>query len=183
MGSFAVRHQVISLIAEARTVRTSYIWIVVVMLLVAGCGDEPTNVQPDPKQDTDYLLFGHYYGMCAGETCIETYKLTNSQLFEDSVDHYPDDLKGYPGKYVVLPDSLFQKIKGLENELPPELLTSESRVFGMPDVADGGGMYVERSENGVVKVWLIDNNRRAIPAYLQTFVERMRESIDLLSDP
>ena len=38
--------------------------------------------------DQDYLVFGHFYGMCAGEGCVETFKLTDLELFEDTVDDY-----------------------------------------------------------------------------------------------
>ena len=40
------------------------------------------------KGINSYLIFGHSYGECRGDLCIEIFKLTNSQLFEDVNDNF-----------------------------------------------------------------------------------------------
>ena len=163
--------------------RTRYFALLILIVASVSCDSGPTSTDVEPKTDADYILFGHFYGLCLGETCIETYKLTDSKLFEDTVDHYGGGGKEpYPGKYVLLADSLFQKVKGLKDHIPEELVAGGSKAFGMPDAGDGGGIYVERSENGIVQQWWIDNHRQSMPDYLYPFVQRIRESIDLLSE-
>ncbi len=41
----------------------------------------------------EYLIFGHFYGECIGEKCVEIYKLNKTQLLEDTQDVYPDFFK------------------------------------------------------------------------------------------
>lgn len=41
------------------------------------------------ESNQEYILMSRYYGMCGGESCVETFKLENSKIFEDSLDHYP----------------------------------------------------------------------------------------------
>ena len=33
---------------------------------------------------SDYIIFGHFYGKCVGEQCIEIFRLENEKLFEDT---------------------------------------------------------------------------------------------------
>ncbi|HET6513035.1 MAG TPA: hypothetical protein VFH43_12645 [Candidatus Kapabacteria bacterium] len=129
----------------------------------------------------DYIVFGHFYGECVGEACVETYKLTDSQLFEDTSDVYPFGDKSYPGRFELLNDSLFHAVKSLGDHIPTELLASPDTVFGMPDGGDWGGIYFERSEKGIVRFWLIDKMRSNNPDYLNPFVDKIEAAIDRLS--
>jgi hypothetical protein len=46
---------------------------------------------------SDYLIFGHFYGECSGERCIEIFKLEKDKLFEDKADQYPNYDAFYEG--------------------------------------------------------------------------------------
>ena len=47
-----------------------------------------------------YILFGHFYGECLGEECIEIFRICENKLFEDSNDQYPSAQgEGYNGNF------------------------------------------------------------------------------------
>lgn len=47
--------------------------------------------------DSDYIIFGHFYGFYIGENCIDIYRLENSKIFEDTKDKYPNSQDYYIG--------------------------------------------------------------------------------------
>lgn len=121
-------------------------------------------------KDSDYLVFGHYYGLCAGENCIEIFKLYKDSVFEDTLDIYPSSAHPYDGQFVRLSQTDFDSVSYLFNKIPAKLLQESNHVIGMPDYADGGGLYIEVKINGERKYWLIDKMRSNIPDYLVPFV-------------
>ena len=44
---------------------------------------------------SDYIIFGHFYGKCMGEQCVEIFRLENEKLFEDTKDQYPNSAEFY----------------------------------------------------------------------------------------
>ena len=129
------------------------------------------TVQPD------YLVFGHFYGMCQGEECIETFKLTDDQLYEDKVDDYT----GQQLVFVQLDESKFNKVRDLPNYFPAELLNSYQSVFGCPDCADGGGLFIQYYQNGQLRSWRIDQVKSNVPAYLHDFMDKVNQKIALIN--
>lgn len=127
----------------------------------------------DPAQQMDYLIFGHFHGECLGEHCVETFKLTDTELYEDMTDQY----RGENKNFFVLDAAQFEKVKTLKSKVPAALLSSPDGVFGTPDVADGGGIYVEVRVNGQTHAWEIDKTRSNIPEYLIPFVNEIESSI------
>jgi hypothetical protein len=131
----------------------------------------------------DYMVFGHFYGECAGEDCVEIYKFDAEHLYEDSTDVYPNGLAAYAGEYYTLPDSKFQAVKDLLNAFPEELYEESNTVIGMPDAADWGGIYVEvKFENNpsMSGFWLLDQNESFMPQVYNDFVDRINEKIALI---
>ena len=57
----------------------------------------------------DFLIFGHFYGFCIGESCIETFKLTDNKLFEDTIDDY----LGENLDFTELDNTTFEEVKDL----------------------------------------------------------------------
>jgi hypothetical protein len=51
-----------------------------------------------------FLVFGHFYGECFGEGCVETYKLTDVSLYEDVLDDY----SGSNLEFVKLENDIFE---------------------------------------------------------------------------
>ncbi len=124
-----------------------------------------------------YLMFGTFYGFCQGEECIEIFKLDSGYLFEDSKDTYPSRDTFYSGKFVALNDDKFNATKDLLGSFPMQLLNEKDTVFGCPDCADGGGIYLEYNFNGDSGFWIIDNNLYNIPKYLHSYMDEIHEKV------
>ena len=128
--------------------------------------------------EQNYLVFGHFYGMCGGEDCVETFKITNSSLYEDTIDDY----NGLNMEFIQLGDNKFEQTKDLINFFPNQLMNQDETFFGCPDCTDGGGLFIQYSENGNVKSWRIDQDKNNVPEYLHEFMDKVNEKIALLKD-
>lgn len=132
----------------------------------------------------EYMVFGHFYGECAGEGCVEMYKIEGERLYEDSTDIYPNGLAAYQGEYVLLPDVKYQLVKDLVLEFPDELYAETNTVIGMPDAADWGGIYVEikfKNEEALSGFWLLDQMESNMPQVYNDFVDKINEKIALIN--
>lgn len=76
--------------------------------ILSSCDDDSGMITSD-----EYLIFGHFYGFCEGEQCIEIFKLTEGELFEDQNDNYPDQESFYKRKFIKLSDEAFMIADGL----------------------------------------------------------------------
>jgi hypothetical protein len=130
----------------------------------------------------EYLIFGHFYGECSGEECIELFRLDPQHLFEDELDQYPQRDKAYQGNFVELSSEKFNLVKDLKDYFPLALMVEDKSVFGCPDCADQGGLYLEYSSDSQSQYWIIDSNRAEIPNYLRDFVDRVHEMIMLINN-
>ena len=79
---------------------------------------------------SDYLIFGHFYGKCVGEQCIEIFKLENEKLFEDTKGQYPNSGEFYEGIWVQLSQQKFIDTKDLTKYFPTDLLNETEKVIG-----------------------------------------------------
>lgn len=128
--------------------------------------------------EQDFLIFGHFNGECFGEGCIETFKLTNKQLFEDTIDDY----RGQSLDFVPLGNEKFEQVKDLIDFFPNQLLYQNKTVFGCPDCADGGGLFIQYSKNGFIKSWRIDQMQRNVPDYLHNFMNKVNDKIRIINE-
>lgn len=151
----------------------TYSFLFLFIFILLGCSSEDeTNLNND-----DYLIFGHFYGFCVGENCIEIFKLTNNTLYEDSNDNYSIN----PLNFEPLESTRFELVKDLMLYFPEKLLTENKDIIGCPDCADGGGLYIEYSKNGIVKHWKIDQMKMNVPTYLHAFMDKLNEKIALIN--
>jgi hypothetical protein len=127
----------------------------------------------------NYIVFGHFYGECGGETCVERFKLTSTKIFEDTSDIYPSNNTFTP-IYVQLPNAKFIAAQDLMSFFPNELLNETNPVIGMPDYSDGGGIYIDYNFNGVHKYWLIDQFKQNVPENYHAFMDKVNEKISLM---
>lgn len=158
--------------------KTNTLFIVMIASVVILTSCEKQN---EIVEDTDYLIFGHFYGECIGENCVEIFKLESDRILEDENDTYPNQKTFYTGNYNELDMLKFEQAKDLLDFFPQELLDESSVVIGQPDAGDWGGIYVEYNFNGVRKFWLIDQMKSNIPAYLHEFVDKTNEKIELIN--
>ena len=142
--------------------------------LLSGCSNDDAEI--DINGD-NFLIFGHFYGECAGEGCVETFKLTGDGLFEDTIDDY----NGQNFDFVELNTEVFEQVKNLAEFFPNPLLNENEPVIGCPDCADGGGLLVQYSENGNVKSWRIDQVKDNVPTYLHEFIDQVNQKIALIN--
>lgn len=129
------------------------------------------------------LIFGHFYGECFGENCKVFYKLTENGLLSDTKHNYPSQNSFYAGDYTLLSTAKYNATKDLINLFPADLLNENSTVIGQPDVADGGGIYIEYNFNGVHKFWLIDQMKNNVPEKYHVFIDKVNEKIQYLLSP
>jgi|TARA_B110000459_G_scaffold185125_1_gene215501 hypothetical protein len=127
--------------------------------------------------EQSFLIFGHFYGECFGEGCVETYKLTDVKLYEDIVDDY----SGQNLDFVELDNEQFELVNDLADFFPTQLLNESDTIFGCPDCADGGGLFIQYSYNGVLKSWRIDQVQNNVPTYLHNFIDQVNERILLIN--
>ncbi|TGE22851.1 hypothetical protein [Hymenobacter metallicola] len=138
-------------------------------LSLSACSKQ--NVEADSSFDTSSLIFGSFYGECIGEQCVDIYKLDTkaNTLAEDTKDQRPGADTAYDGVYTARSQADYALAKDLIPQLPVELLLEKSTVIGSPDATDQGGFYVEVTQNGQRRFWLIDTNTQQLPTYLRPF--------------
>ncbi len=146
---------------------------ILAVVLLSGCAEAPTS----PSEDF-YLVFGHFYGECFGETCIEIFKIENNILYEDTLDNYPVfNNTPHKASYVQLSNDKYEKVKHLLDLIPNELFSENALVVGQPDAGDWGGLYLETNKSGKTNYWLIDKMKRNIPEYLHALVDSLEDAI------
>lgn len=123
------------------------------------------------------LIFGHFAGECFGETCVQTFKLTDQSLYKDTMRDY----NGQDMAFVKMEDELFEGVKDLIDYFPNQLLKQKETVFGCPDCTDGGGLMVQYIKNGKVTKWTIDNDKNKVPEYLHDFMHRLHKKFQLIN--
>lgn len=148
------------------------------LVLFSACKNEDDT---DLLND-DYLIFGHFYGLCEGEQCIEIFKLDENSLSEDSNDSYPQSDDFYDGNFTVLSEEKFQEVTGLEDLFPEALWDETDKVIGQPEVTDGGGLYIEYNKDGVRDFWIIDLVTENIPEAYKPFVDAAVEKIQVINE-
>ena len=141
--------------------------------ILLSCNNDSININ-----EQNFLIFGHYYGKCKGENCVETFKLTDKGLFEDTID----DRNGQNMKFIQLENEKFLQVKDLVDFFPSQLLNEKKTTIGCPDCADGGGLFIQYSENGNVKSWRIDQEKDNVPHYLHNFIDKVNEKIKMIND-
>jgi len=153
--------------------KKAFLVMAIIGVLMSCNNDDSVSIN-----EQNFLIFGHFYGMCVGEGCVETFMLTDKKLFEDTVDDY----SGQDLNFVELENEKFKIVKDLAKFFPKQLLNENEDIFGCPDCADGGGLFIQYSDNGTVKSWRIDQNKENVPDYLHNFIDKVNEKIALLNN-
>ena len=145
---------------------------------IASCCKE----ESDLIGQNDFLIFGHFYGECAGEGCIETFKLEENRLLEATVDQYaPDGYYNFDA-FEVLSHQKFEAVRDLIDYFPDELIEDERTVIGQPDAADWGGIFVELKSGDLHRYWRLDNMEDNMPQVYNDFVDRIHERIAIINE-
>ena len=148
--------------------------LLMAIVILTSCNKDEDSITINEQ---NFLVFGHFYGMCVGEGCVETYKLTDLKLYEDILDDY----SGQNLDFVELDNETFEQINDLVDFFPNQLLNETDTVFGCPDCSDGGGLFIQYSDNGNLKSWRIDQFQENVPSYLHSFIDKVNEKIVLIN--
>ena len=168
---------------------TLYCLLIVSMCIGLGsCRlEDDGEFQPLTEPDTfafESFTFGHFYGLCGGEACVEIFRLTPDSLFEDTLDNYPGINPPAPGvfEFVPLSETKREMAEGLPHLLPSLLLMNADSTYGCPDCADQGGLYVEyqEDEQGPVRIWILDQSAQDLPSVLLPFRDSLNAVIGQL---
>ena len=151
-----------------------FLWMLL-LLTISACDDDDSP----QLDDNATLIFGHFYGFCFGESCVEVFQLTHEGLFEDTNDNLGAQ---EPYDFVKLDDAIFQQVRDLPDFLPQELLKASEDTFGCPDCADQGGLVVIYEKNGLRMSWTIDQFQQNVPEYLHEFMDKVNEKIALINN-
>lgn len=162
--------------------KTTYLLLLVVGMMMTAC-DENDCCFGDNQA---YFVFGHFYGECGGEGCIEIYKIQDGKLYEDTNDNYPYNTSSYSGDWVQLSDAKYQAVKDIEEEVPVELFSEPSRIQGIPDGGDWGGVILQiydlsLSDLTKTGTWLLDQNENNMDSIYNVFVDKVNEKIALIN--
>jgi hypothetical protein len=155
-------------------------WVSFSVCFTLSCDNDDIKVEEQKDENQSYIIFGHFYGFCQGEQCVENFKLTESKLFEETTDPYV--LKPGEGIFLELDHIKFEQVKSLASMIPPQLLHTTDVFIGSPDAADGGGIYFETAVNGERKFWRIDKVKSNLPEYLVPFVNEIEKDIAVIED-
>jgi hypothetical protein len=147
------------------------------MGMFISCNKDEDN-DCSSASDPEYLIFGHFYGECFGESCVETFKLTDTKLYEDTIDDY----SGQNLAFIELSNEKFELANDLDDYFPLQLLGESETVFGCPDCSDGGGLFIQYSINGNVQSWRIDQEKSNVPSYIHDFMDEVNERIELINN-
>lgn len=152
----------------------------IISLVIISCDKSADQLESDKKTEA-FLVFGQYAGFCAGEGCIEIFKIENGKLYEDINDLYPSaEDPPYPGNYQLLADEKYELVKELANQFPDQLRDEVDLVLGMADTYDQGGLYFEIKDGDKTHYWVLDRDKNNLPTYLHSWVDLVIEKIGLL---
>lgn len=152
--------------------KSIFVTIYLAVCALSACKKEENTSVSNENQT---LIFGSFSGECGGEKCVEIY-LVDSQkkrLAENTNDIYPKGNAPLTGSFTELSAAQYEQVKDLPALFPAELLTEKTTVIGAPDARDQGGYYVEVVRGGVQRHWLIDTDKKDLPAYLHPFVDSL----------
>lgn len=145
------------------------------LILISGCQESDEPLPPD-------FLFGHYYGMCLGEQCVELFRIQGQQLYENTEDNYPNMAQQWKGTaWKELPSTAYEQVTHLQAVIPDELFAQPNGVIGQPDAGDWGGIYIQTQGNGQLRWWYLDLNEENLPESLHKYVQTVEEAIQELN--
>lgn len=156
--------------------KLSALFICLSLVMSMSCTDDATA-----NAEIDYLIFGHFYGECSGEVCIEIFRIDAKQISEDINDTYPNSNDFYNGQFVPLDQEVFLQVNNLREEFERKLLNEDEVVIGQPDAGDWGGIYLEYKSGSTRRFWLIDQKKDNLPTYLYNFHDAINARLNILS--
>ncbi len=151
------------------------ILLIMIVSMFSSCSEEKIG------EPTEYLIFGHFYGFCLGDQCIQIYKLDNDHLNEDQNKTYPRYDEFYIASFIELESKYYEQVDDLTDYFPNQLLNETDTIIGCPDCADGGGLYIEYKSETIHRYWLIDQDKSRVEPYLHEFMDQVNDKIEKIN--
>ena len=148
------------------------------MVMLVSCDDDSDTGNGEITAD-DTFIFGHFYGECFGENCVEIFKIENGMLYEDTKDLYPNGMSA-DYDWTLLEESKYQLVRSFPDLFPNELLEESEVTIGQPDAGDWGGYVIGKNIDNELRMWLIDTMDDNIPDYLHEYNDEIGATINLL---
>ncbi len=126
-------------------------------------------------EDEGYIIFGVYNGFCVID-CTDLYKIKDGQVYGETNDYFTslEELKFSDDPLV---ESSYLKAKVVVDDFPDKLLDEKENVFGCPGCHDQDIVLVVYNDGSETWEWTLDTDQNAIPAYLETYVQLIKETV------
>jgi hypothetical protein len=147
--------------------------LAIVCLAFASCKKESNK----PADANNYFAFGFYFGYC-GPTCSEMYKISDGEVYKDSVAiSFPT-----PVIYSAIPlgNTEYQLAQPLQDSFPAYLQARPGITIGCPDCLDQGTVYIEKATNGLVQHWVIDMDDSVLPVEIRNYITSLQAVVGQL---
>ena len=129
----------------------------------------------------DELVFGRFYGMCFGESCVEIYLVNDEELLEDTTDNYLFREIFEQDQYLRMSAEKHSIALELLEEVPIQLTQQSNNVYGCPDCHDQGGLHLKIIENGEERNFRFDLENSENPDYLRPYLRKVNQTVDQLA--
>lgn len=159
--------------------RDWFFLVVIISLIITSSCDSGDDLSPLSNRE---IIFGHFYGECQGEACIEIFKLNDFELLEDTSDHYLFEDVFQSGNYYKHEDRYFDIARPLLDIIPSELYTEKPGVYGCPDCGDWGGIHIQIEVDGRIKNFRFDQIIDQNPKYIRNFLQEINLVIREISE-
>ena len=141
-----------------------------------------SNCSKDLDEGEVTFVFGHFYGECIGEGCVEIFKIADNKLFEDSKDMYPGQGSFYNGDFQEIDQSKLELVKDIIDDFPMSIFDENETVIGQPDAGDWGGLYIEFQDESNHDFWLLDQMKSNVPNTYHDFIDKVNEKIAIINE-
>jgi hypothetical protein len=152
---------------------------IILLLLIGACEKEDIQ-QSNSSNET--LIFGLSYGFCLGDECVRLFKIEDGELFaEAGVERLRLD-EPIPFQTEALPEQDYERALPLLNDFPELLTTAQDTIYGSPDAADQGSIFLQWQSEDINRFWLLDTRVDALPEELRNYAERVKTITEELSE-
>lgn len=157
-----------------------FLFCLLILPFLMACSEsfETPAVQ---KVSIDELIFGRFYGMCSGESCVEIYLVNNEELLEDTTDNILFQELFRTGQYLEMSEEEHQTAMELLREVPIQLTQQNNEVYGCPDCLDQGGLHLRIKDDDTDRNFRFDLQNSENPEYLRPYLKKVNEVVNQLT--
>ena len=127
--------------------------VLCLLVVVEGSCDRK---HPPVQTTSNALIFGTFYGFCAGN-CVKMYRLDNAALYKDDSVKYTTLNWAYSFQNTrLMAKDKYEIARPLLRDVPTELYAGDEKTYGAPDSHDQGGVYIAIVNGATVRRFKLD---------------------------